>query len=769
MKNLRREKPLQPDPESLNPTSPSPHRETLDLVWAKTTKGQPWWPARVIANRDGRLHVSRFGEGHVSNYYCHVSQVKPFFNPKIADMARQSLSQAFLSSFKEALRFASQYLQSQLTCRCVPSEVKPLVPGREFEIGTCNFTSPEFIYRIRDAALSVWAVNLEESVRLKSWVFALGRGLCNNGEVGFNQRKLLGDLVDKFDIDLDACADDNKEKSFDECSMGFLMDDNMGLDENLTNSDINRVSKARKKKKRANESDKGLEREFSGTGANLKDEEAGSGKRERKKSKYLSPPYTDVGGLIIHKQLEENPDERSIGEGDDEGVKEGNLVKFEAFSVRDIFNDFLLTGMDPLYLKWKRSAQALRFFIDKYRDNIFVEGREHENYANCKCKCQLKGKVKIEVNLDNGSGLSFKSCLTPKMDRSDLTTGHDVSRIDEELENEKDKVKSDNGAHEPKKKRGRPRKEQKCLSSSASNMPNVEKSEQNKERKDLIDSVSSVPFTANNNISGGTVFNFSKGSYEFLEEARAQMLKTSSVENGNKPQEQGSLKKCKNGNSKNSDSTSGTEPKQRGRKPKVAQAHYPNPAALLLDFSKPNAATVTDTGMGMNLPSRDQLLSTFSKFGLLVEAQSDVHRDVHTARVVFARSADAEAAYNSSDKLGPFGSPFASCRLHYLPPISTNPSSPAQRVSAHQIPAQQLSPKPQLTDIRKNLEIMISSLTGGPGLIKNEESGSALDGIQPEVRGNLVEKMQGLLMKVEKRLGDSGASCSGTVPGILPP
>lgn len=597
-------------------------------------------------------------------------------------------------------------------------------------------------------------------MKLKSWVFALGQGLCN-GEVGFNQRKLVADLVDKFDLDLDACADDNEEKLLDECSAGVSIDDNMGLEGNLTNADINGVCKARRKR-RVNQSDKDLERESSGTGAILKDEEAGSGRRERKKSKYLSPPYTDIVGLTTHKQPEEKLDDIKIGEGDDEGTEKGNLLYFEAFSVHDIFTEFLLTCIDPLYLKWKRSAKVVRFFFDKYRDTVFVEGRAHGSCTKHKWECQMKGKVKIEADLDNGLGLSFESCLNPKMDGSDLKTGQDASRVNPKHAIEKGKEKSDDGAHRPKK-RGRPRKEEKCLSSSGSNMPNVEKSEQKIERKNLTGSVSSLSFKTISNIGEGTVLNFANGSYQFLEEARAQMLKTSSLENENKPagtgkqsQEQASLKKQKTGNS---EGTSGTEPKQRGQKQKVAQAHYPNPAALLLDFSNPNVANGTASGTSTDLPSRGQLLSTFSKFGLLVETQSDVHRDLHTGRVVFARSADAETAYNSSDKLGPFGPPFASCRLHYLPPIGANLTPPAQQLSA----------KPQLSDIRKNLEMMISSLTSGSSLPVKGESGSALSSIRPEVRGSLVEEMQGLLMKVEKKLGDGGASSSATVPGVLPP
>jgi hypothetical protein len=545
---------------------------------------------------------------------------------------------------------------------------------------------------IRDAALSVWAVNLEESVRLKSWVLALS--LCN-------QRKSTAHLLHSFHLYLDGCT-----------TAGFSIDQNAGKPRN------------NKKKRVSSDRETAAAHTQSGTGTGT-----GSGRRERKKSKYLSPPYTDIVGLTAHNPSDEELDDGQVGKKDAQGPGKANLVDLEAFSVQDIFTDFLLTCMHPLYLKRQRSAKVFRFFFNKYRDTVFLQGPMHRTYTNHKCQCQMKGKVKIEPHLDNGSGLSFQSHLNPKIDSSDLTTGHDASRVDKDLEREKGKEKSDNGVFRPKM-RGRPRKEEGCLSSLDSN---VEKSEQKIESKDLTGSVSSVPFKTKNSIAGGPVLNSTDGSYEFLEGARAQMLKASSLENGNKPagtgkqfQELGALKKRKTGNS---DGTSGMEPKQ---------AHHPNPAALLLDFSKPDVANGTAAGMGAVLPSRDELLSTFSKFGFLVESQSDVHRDLHAARVVFARSMDAETAYSSPDKLGPFGPPFASCRLHYLPPIGANLTPPTHLLSA----------KPQLHDIRKNLEAMISSLTGG----------SALNGIRGEVRGSLVEEMQGLLMKVEKRLEDLGAS-----------
>lgn len=166
------------------------------------------------------------------------------------------------------------------------------------------------------------------------------------------------------------------------------------------------------------------------------------------------------------------------------------------------------------------------------------------------------------------------------------------------------------------------------------------------------------------------------------------------------------------------------------KKKKKAAQHFGNPAALLLDFTP-----------GVVLPSKEELLSAFGKFGFLIEPETEIVKDIRSARVVFGKSAEAEAAYNSAETLGMFGPPFATPRLHYLPPIKLS------------VPLPSPASKPPLADIRKNLEKMISSLTGHSSLKKATSS----DGPKP-VSENLLGEMQGLLAKVDKML--SGPSTS---------
>lgn len=185
------------------------------------------------------------------------------------------------------------------------------------------------------------------------------------------------------------------------------------------------------------------------------------------------------------------------------------------------------------------------------------------------------------------------------------------------------------------------------------------------------------------------------------------------------------------------DSAPNKKKKTRKRKAGLGQ-HFGNPAALVLDFTR-----------GTALPSKEELLSSFRRFGFLIESETDIAKDTRRARVVFGTSAEAEAAYSCAETLGAFGPPFAAPRLQYLSPIKLNAPQPPPSPS----PSPSHAPKLPLTDIRKNLEKMISSLTRPSPFRKD-------DGAKPAVH-NLVGEMQGLLAKVDKMLS-AGPSSSTT-------
>ncbi|XP_066335481.1 uncharacterized protein [Miscanthus floridulus] len=172
--------------------------------------------------------------------------------------------------------------------------------------------------------------------------------------------------------------------------------------------------------------------------------------------------------------------------------------------------------------------------------------------------------------------------------------------------------------------------------------------------------------------------------------------------------------------------------KKRTMKTAGQHSYVGNPVALVLDFPE-----------GTPLPSREDLLSTFSRFGSVIDSETTISQDKHTAQVAFATRVQAATALSCAATLGAaFGPPFAVASLQDLPPITLNtPPLPL--------------PKLPLTDIRNNLGKMILSLSSKATAAPQEANAkTAVDSL------SLVGEMQRLLAKVDKVLQVQGASAT---------
>ncbi|XP_058067470.1 PWWP domain-containing protein 3-like isoform X2 [Magnolia sinica] len=170
----------------------------------------------------------------------------------------------------------------------------------------------------------------------------------------------------------------------------------------------------------------------------------------------------------------------------------------------------------------------------------------------------------------------------------------------------------------------------------------------------------------------------------------------------------------------------------------IETANGERSAALLLTFAP-----------GITLPSKDDLLKVFGKFGDLKESETEVLKDSGCARIVFAKISDAEEAFNGPERKSAFGLPVVGCRLKYPPvaykALETNGAlhiPPAEGVGAI-IASSQATAGPQLQFMQQNLEMMMSMLSESAG----EGAGSG-EKLSPEVRANLAGEIDGLLKKV---------------------
>ncbi|KAF0914480.1 hypothetical protein E2562_028962 [Oryza meyeriana var. granulata] len=806
-----------------------------DLVWAKS-KRRPWWPARLLP--DGLVSYLADPTDHAPR---RASDLRPFADPDADLMARATTARAFVAAVQDAQAQAAAFLQAHLTCACAsaPNAPPPSAPPPPPPPLLDNLPPPDFLASLRHAALDASSVGLLDLPRLKSWVAALAQGWGPAGP-GHYPRRRVADLVDKIDLDVPAAWD--------------------AQDQDARPFEVPQETPTQKKRSVAelmdNDDDKTTTPQPEGS-ANTT---ILSNKRERKKSKYLSPPYTNLGGIALVQKASDLPKALPSAAAEDENKVLPKPLQ-ENVAAQEVLLHVRRAGLDVFHRVW--SMKGVDVFLSFYRSSLFVEGADYKSYKAHKCpaenafanvgadaagssadsratlkpgKCTLKRSRKQDQDESGSSSTKAKKkgkkspaaalgcgvTITPAIPirqvraediRSPTKTGSGPRgmAVGAQLDKSKPDFKSPTSASvkvakEPGQEQDQANGES-VLKTAAGACKNLydQPAKQNDARTvqarqlhtniqadtgvqgivvdvpvrcvpmEAVKSEAKIPVHTDGQSAAVDVTEKSvplpssedgslsqqghasaevrtvQESYASLEAMVPEMLMKAEVANGtnvaarasNSLKEEGgrvdqpSLTKMVHGASVNHSSGEATNsafpdlanstPKKK--KKKTAE-HFGNPAALLLDFAK-----------GVILPSKEDLLSAFGKFGFLIESETEIVKDTHSARVVFGKSAEAEAAYNSAETLGMFGPPFATPRLHYLPPIKLSTPSPS--------PAS----KPPLVDIRKNLERMISSLAGHSSVKKATPSDGSKQ--MPE---NLLGEMQGLLAKVDKMLSGPSAS-----------
>ncbi|XP_047316834.1 serine/threonine-protein kinase ATM-like isoform X2 [Impatiens glandulifera] len=84
------------------------------------------------------------------------------------------------------------------------------------------------------------------------------------------------------------------------------------------------------------------------------------------------------------------------------------------------------------------------------------------------------------------------------------------------------------------------------------------------------------------------------------------------------------------------------------------------------------------------LPSKEALLAAFSGFGILNESETEVFNETHTAQVIFLNGSEARNAFCSLEKTGPFGTSLITFRLIHLsePPPKSSEMENARRTDS---------------------------------------------------------------------------------------
>ncbi|KAJ4961890.1 hypothetical protein NE237_021800 [Protea cynaroides] len=668
-----------------------------DFVWGKI-KSHPWWPGQIYHPSDAskyaakhhrrdRLLVAYFGDGTFA--WCYPSQLKPFLE-NFELMANQSNSKSFLNAVEEAVDEIGRRVELEMTCTCVPEEFRSrlarrlavnagiregvAVPdGGIDELTITRFEPADFLARLKDVAEVVSVNSILELTVIRSRLLAfyvakgywqlpmyyVAEGISSPEDSDINE-EMHKSIVDvqtgelnlhlgeedpllspvglgisksrqtssqrRPDISDNKLHQRRKQKSMAEILTGGINADRQNNESDAAGEVVpgKPVSTSKKKRKKGSEYDFNVAAEDSGSGhvdlqtkkgkkiklsispptadkkssGNNDDAEAAamnSSPRVRKKSKYLSPPYTDVSqgnkslnspkdsetvspkakkvssiGEFIHRDADKltgtPPTVRCSGQTFQKKPSEVRGVGRKTFgnlsprtpnsdnyktifvegnaSTDEMLSDFLAIALDPFYLKESPRFDTFKSFFSRFRSSMY-HNKSNSTTVNEQLVVQGGRKRK---SLESNSGSSGRA-----------------SRA------------IDHPSSEPKSKRKREETEQ--------------TSSQN----------------AKNELQ--------------------QVYVTSGLK---------------------------MDLNQEETKDESSAA-----AALLLTFAPE-----------FSLPSKDELITIFGKFGSLNEKETEVSRDSNCARVAFMRSSDAEEAINSSQKVSPFGHAEVNYHLHYSSAVS---------------------------------------------------------------------------------------------------
>ncbi|KAM0932913.1 putative non-specific serine/threonine protein kinase [Dioscorea sansibarensis] len=844
---------------TLGTVAPNPAFLVGNFVWGRV-RNHPWWPGRVrdpeiavVAKRAVRrspnsVFVSYFGDE--SYAWCQPMHLKPF-KQEFPQMMAQSVSKGFLSAVRSALEEIGRCVEVEMACSCVDIEIPDgfLKQGSK-EFAITGYTPAEFLQLVRDVAKNCMVVDMLEITVLRSWVFAFNR---KSG----HQRCGVVDLIDKFDLDAedDGMGDswidaprkpeisEEKYKRRKKRSMAKLIAE-MDLNAVEVSDDVDSVVEEEEKdsdftgegeKPEVEEKDddddvkeeEKYEEEEKGNdvvkeeekkheeeekvnakvvdGAVVVGEGTGSGKRERKKSKYLSYPYAHLSGIhgkqsvFLLGDFEVKTSKKAsycsstkltgsvteVDLSDKEEDQKGLVSKLESISAREILSELLAAARDSLHLKWNRTAKTVRGFFAAYRSAFYSESLDFEAHqeklAECGCLNRktaddVKSNQPQEGESDRNSKkrkggtngeTKVKSVAKRKMKRDGIEA---IVPVELEL----DTLGGSEKARTPQKRMKK--NETACVETSSDlglskrNSSGEAQGKKAKQSEDSEGTLLNVDHPKSNvtapsinqlkkqtRIEGANVQTVAHVPVETVnssEEARkSMMVLTNGKPSADVAEELLESPKVKKSGKKrrkskedldskaladlNLDASNGSDVSQKKQK-KTDENNSESPAALLLSFAP-----------GVNLPSREEIVASFSKYGSLNESDTEVMKDSACARLVFMKSSDAENALHSRDKTGVFAPPNASYRVRYL---TVNPSSPPSSAAAAN-----LMPDRPLPYIRKNLERMISTLTSP--LVSDKDAGSS-DELKPDAKENLVGEMQGLLEKVNKLLDGPRAGSS---------
>ncbi|KAL6195971.1 hypothetical protein ACLB2K_031588 [Fragaria x ananassa] len=828
-----------------------------DIVWVET-KMKTWWPGRIhdpvdasklgmVSDQEGYLLVGYFGMGHVA--WCGRHQLKPFVQ-FFEQISGKSMARIFVRAVEKALEEFGGRVRLNMTCACVlkqnglsvddaVSEEGVTVPdrlcGELGELSVTHFDSVVFLSHLKSLARVVSKVGTLDFIVMQNRLSAF------YSSTGHYQLPMH--LIQEGN-DAGSSADGTMLNQTEE--IGFHQeqnDDNEGFAKVFGEGSADRTSisssKVRKGKMKwgSEIEETGLlisptvkERNASGIGyGDGRNEgviETGAESRERKRSRYLSYPFINLGQIGSSAGIDDGQPSNFKSPGDKfwrkwykrfTGVSNisGNSY-LKNTSSAELLSEFCSAAINCQYPFENKAFDSVAWFISNFRISVFHDEPICETYSK-NMAGQDEDKYAESCLLENVDQIEGKSEPKKRSKKavSKNAEGEDAANTSSLFQSPATAVQGMNV--NIGKKKGRP-KLGKSKTKSLSGMPDINTSiapdgqkiqdslavgplvpcdmlEQKKREKVECTSQASlqtkqtigIPDLNGNTVIPTVLVNDQQsighaaivgnvkrekrlGTEAASEHSKSNVAPGLVDANGNnlKP---GTLVvdlgipapafPCLDSNQVTGllSSVSKPAPKKRKRKEKVnpgipVQADSVpdlngNGTECLAPPSKPErkrrrrkgealaTALLLSFAPGVPMPSKDDLISTFCRFGPLKESETQFLKDPSSAQVVFMESADAGEAFQSLEKNNPFGTNLVGYKRFNLPSVSkvlatSLASPPTKRLL---IPVQSPAKGPCLDVIRQNLQMMTSML---------EKSG---DTLSPEMRAKLECEIKGLLQK----------------------
>ncbi|CAN0890319.1 Serine/threonine-protein kinase ATM [Linum grandiflorum] len=365
-----------------------------DVVWLRT-KSESWWPGQVCGlsscSEDGDKvnghTVQYFGNQHVA--WCPPSKLRNF-SECFDQIVAENKGKAFLGAVEKAIDEFVKRLKSKLTCSCMVKQGCSSNNSEDSGYGksVMKFEPEAFLSQVKQLAVSVQRPSLLELAVAKSGVEAFS---CFRGHLQLP-------LSELSEPDPKGNQDPTRKRKLKQFLKEVLDEDSSTMKEEAGNSDS------------------AMDKSFD--------------LRERKRSKYLSYPYVNIGKKTnkpsekeeVKKEEEvevqkgevvvrrKNGASKSAGKGfqkqwfkkfvDDTTIS--SKPEFLNSSAADLLSELSRSSVDCLYQSKSMDSSVVEWFFSRFRMSAFHDESIYER--NCKNSVGCSGVA--EAPLENYAGVA---------------------------------------------------------------------------------------------------------------------------------------------------------------------------------------------------------------------------------------------------------------------------------------------------------------------------------------------------------------------------